>query len=199
LDILPDVQLHDNLDDFHELMHRVHEGSEEAAWELVQRYGGYIRRAVRRVLNPKLRPNFDSLDFVQLAWHSFFRMRDQAGRFEEPRHFAKYLASIAFNKVRMEARRRLDTEKHGAGREIRLERVFGRNREKMADPEPGPVDVAIARERWNQLLKGQPPSYRQIIQLKLQGHSSAEIATMLDIDQTTVRRFLNRLLIATIP
>jgi RNA polymerase sigma factor (sigma-70 family) len=126
-------------------------------------------------------------------------MRDQAGRFEEPRHFAKYLASIAFNKVRMEARRRLDTEKHGAGREIRLERVFGRNREKMADPEPGPVDVAIARERWNQLLKGQPPSYRQIIQLKLQGHSSAEIATMLDIDQTTVRRFLNRLLIATIP
>ncbi len=64
-------------DDFCTLMRRVGEGSEDAAWELVTRYGEDIRRAVRRVLNVKLRPKFNSLDFVQLVWKSFFRVARQ--------------------------------------------------------------------------------------------------------------------------
>ena len=59
--------------DFPSLMQQISMGSEDAAWELVERYGELIRRAVRRVLNKKLRSKFDSLDFVQLVWSSFFR------------------------------------------------------------------------------------------------------------------------------
>ena len=76
----------DDPTNFHDLMRRVRDGSEDAAWEFNRRYGGYIRRAVRRVLNPKLRSKFDSIDFVQLVWLSFFRMRDNADRFEKPQH-----------------------------------------------------------------------------------------------------------------
>ena len=76
-------------------MRRVREGSEDAAWEVFVRYGGYIRRAVRRVLNPKLRSKFDSLDFVQWVWLSFFRMRDKADRFETPQQLVKFLAGMA--------------------------------------------------------------------------------------------------------
>lgn len=52
-------------DDFFYLIGRVREGSEDAAWQLVERYGGHIRRTVRRALDPRLRSKFDSLDFVQ--------------------------------------------------------------------------------------------------------------------------------------
>ena len=64
-------------------------------------------------------------------------------------------------------------------------------------PQPEPIDVAIARERWEQLLKDQPPHYRRMIELKLQGHTCAEIGKILDLDVHTVRRFLEKLLHAT--
>jgi hypothetical protein len=51
--------------DFSDLMRRVREGSEEAAWELVHCYGERIRRVVRRKMSHRLRPVFDSLDFVR--------------------------------------------------------------------------------------------------------------------------------------
>ena len=92
----------DDLNGFQDLMRRVREGSEDAAWEVVRRYGGYIRRAVRRVLNPKLRYKFDSLDFVQWVWLSFFRMHDKAERFERPQFLVTFLAGMARNKVQME-------------------------------------------------------------------------------------------------
>ena len=76
LDTPANTQLNDHPDNFVALMRRVREGSEAAAWELVDKYGGHLRRAVRRVLNPMLRSKFDSLDFVQLVWDSFFRRRD---------------------------------------------------------------------------------------------------------------------------
>ena len=58
--------------------------------------------------------------------------------------------------------------------------------------------MAIAREQWERLLQDQPAHYRRIIQLKLQGHTSAEIGTILGLDAQTVRRFLKKLLHATV-
>ena len=55
-------------DNFRSLICHVREGSEDAAWDLVEQYGEAIRRAVRRALNERLRSKFDSLDFVQLVW-----------------------------------------------------------------------------------------------------------------------------------
>ena len=54
---------------------------------------------MRRVLSPELRSKFDSLDFVQWVWLSFFRVRDKADRFERPEHLVKFLAGMARNKV----------------------------------------------------------------------------------------------------
>lgn len=187
-----------DIDGFADLMRRVRAGSEQAAWKLVQDYGGYIRRAVRRVLNQKLRPKFDSLDFVQLVWQSFFRMREQVERFEDPRHFVAYVAGMANNKVRMEIRRRMATEKHDVEREVPLHHRRGKDRQKLVGREPEPADVAIAQERWEQLLNDQPSHCRRILQLKLKGHTSVEIAAMLEIDPQTVRRFLKRQLGATV-
>lgn len=184
-------------DTFRDLIRRVREGSEDAAWDLVNQYGEAIRRAVRRVLNEKLRSKFDSLDFVQIVWNSFFQARGKIDRFDRPEELAAYLAAMARNKVGMEIRRRLMTEKYNVRHEQSLEQLQAKGCPDTPSRQPAPVDVAIAREQWDRLLKGQPQHYRQIIQLRLQGHTYQSIAAAVNLDECTVRRFLKRLLHTT--
>ncbi|MGO8745189.1 MAG: RNA polymerase sigma factor, partial [Thermoguttaceae bacterium] len=108
-------------DDFHRLMQRVAEGSEEAARELVERYGESVRRAVRLAMNRRLRRMFDSVDFAQNAWGSFFRNRGRVERFETPQDLVQFLVCIARNKVIEEVRRRLGTAKSNLDRESALD------------------------------------------------------------------------------
>jgi len=181
-------------DDFNNLMKCVGEGSEEAAWELVSRYGEGIRTAVRRVLNVRLRPKFDSLDFVQIVWTSFFRVRDKCERFHRPEELVAYLLTMARNKVGMEVRRRLMTEKFN----VRQERSIGQLcEEDMICRQPAPLDIAIAHERWEGMLKDQPTHYRRIIHLRLRGYTCEEIGKAVHLHERTVRRFLQKLLDTT--
>jgi RNA polymerase sigma factor (sigma-70 family) len=180
--------------DFHSLVRRVREGSEDAAWELVNQYGESIRRAVRRALNERLRSKFDSLDFVQVVWNSLFRARDKLDQFDHPEELAAYLVKMARNKVGMEVRRRLMTEKYNVGHEQSLNQLCTRDGPDIPSRQPSPVDVAVAREQWDRLLQDQPPHYRQIIHLRLQGYTYQSIAKVVHLDECTVRRFLKKLL-----
>ena len=184
-------------DNFHSLMARVREGSEDAAWELVSEYGEAIRRAVRRVLNERMRSKFDSLDFVQIVWNSLFRVRDKLDRFDRPEELTAYLIAMAQNKVGMEVRRRLMTQKYNVGHEESLDQRQAKGYSDLASQQPAPIDVAIAREQWDRLLENQPQHYQRIIQLRLQGHTYQSIADAVHLDECTVRRFLKRLLQTT--
>ena len=177
----------DRNDDFRDLMRRLREGSEDAAWELVERYGETIRRAVRRSLNWKLRAKFDSMDFVQLVWLSFFRARHKLERFDSPAEIVAFLVTMARNKVGMEVRRRLLTRKYDVNREYPLDKP-------IAGHQPAPIDVAIAREQWDRMLLNQPKQYRQMIRLRLQGRTYEDVAHSLQVSERTVRRFIKKLL-----
>jgi RNA polymerase sigma factor (sigma-70 family) len=189
---MPELQ-----EDFRHLMQQVRDGSEDAAWDLVNQFGEAIRRAVRRALDTRLRSKFDSVDFVQLVWGSLFRVRDKLDRFDRPEELAAYLAIMARNKVGMEIRRRLLAEKRNVAREQSLDQLTARGSPELVSRQPTPVEVAIARERWDRILQGQPPHYRQIIHLRLQGYTYQGIADAVRLDECTVRRFLKRLLHAT--
>jgi RNA polymerase sigma factor (sigma-70 family) len=184
---------------FHSLIAQVRDGSEEAAWDLVSQYGEAIRRAVRRALNERMRSKFDSLDFVQIVWSSLFRVRDKLDRFDRPEELTAYLVTMAQNKVGMEVRRRLMTQKYNVGHEESLDQRQDKGYSEVASRQPAPIDVAIAHEQWDHLLQDQPPHYREIIQLRLQGHTYQAIADTVHVDECTVRRFLKRLLQSTIP
>jgi RNA polymerase sigma factor (sigma-70 family) len=175
-------------------MDQVRGGSEEAAWELVQEYGEAIRRAVRRALNHKFRSKFDSLDFVQIVWKSFFRERDNLDRFDRPQDLVAFLIGVARNKVQMEARR-FTAAGHDVRRELEDDGAHGTEAMKaLPDQRPAPIEVAIARERWDRLLQAQPAECRQIVQMRLQGHSFEEIGTALHVNKGLVWRILRRLL-----
>ena len=102
------------------------------------------------------------------------------------------------NKVGMEARRRLMTEKYNLNKERSLDDMAAGDRAELSDREPPPVEVAIAREQWERMLAGQPEHYRKIIQLRLQGCTNQEIADSLQLAESTIRRFLKRLFRETV-
>jgi RNA polymerase sigma factor (sigma-70 family) len=179
--------------DFRELMEQVRNGSEEAAWHLVECYGERVRRAVRRSLNRRLRSKFDSLDFVQLVWSSFFRTRNGLDRFGRPEELAAFLVTMARNKVGMEVRRRLLTARYNVNRERSLDGKGSDALQDLTDREPPPLDTLIARERWERIMEHQPGHYRQIVELRLQGNTHREIADRLGVAECTVRRFLKKL------
>ena len=181
----------DSDNQFRAVMELVRNGSEEAARELVATYFDELRRAVRRVLNRKLRPQFDSLDFVQMVWKSFFA-RPAAAPCDSPAQLAAFLIGIARHKVLTEARR-LEATDHDVKRERALDDSVDGARRADGRQEPLPIDVAIAHERLERFLKDRVERYREIIRLRVAGHSCSAIAAELHLDERTVRRFLKKL------
>src|SRR6516164_6871953 len=90
-----------------DFLNRIQAGDEGAARELLQRYEAEVRLVVRRQLPRLLRSRFDSLDFLQSVWGSFFfRIRTTgAAEFRDSRHLVGFLARAAKNKVIDEYRR----------------------------------------------------------------------------------------------
>jgi RNA polymerase sigma factor (sigma-70 family) len=172
------------------LMARVRNGSQEAAWELLDRYSDLVLRVVRKRLPQELRKAFDSQDFVQLAWGTVFRHRTRLCRFEKPAEFIAFLAAVAANKVRAEVRRRLHHQRHN----VNFERPLGQAADWLIAAVPTPSQVAIAREQWFRILDNQPPHYQEIVRLRYLGHRSREIADRVGLDEGTVRRVLRNLL-----
>lgn len=179
--------------DFRLLMDRVAAGCEDAARKLVEQYGEAIRRAVRRALDARLRSKFDSLDFAQLVWCSFFRDREHLDRFEQPADLIAFLVTAARNKVGLEARRHLQTDKHGVGHEHQWIEDSLKEQAQIPDGQPAAIDVVIAGEELERMLSNQPPGFRKIIQLRLQGKTHEEIAQSLHVTRGVVYRFLKRL------
>jgi len=182
--------------DFDRLIENVRTGSQEAAWELVERYSGKILRVVRRCLPDQMRSKFDSQDFLQATWHSVFQNASRLGGFEKAEEFTAFIAGVACNKVKMEVRRRVQGQKYNVGRERSLEDSPGERNPEFCAAGPTPSQVAVARERWFMLLEGQPVHYRQIIEMRFSGNSIREIAGELHMHEATIQRVLRKLTVA---
>ncbi len=173
---------------------RIQDGDEEAASELLCRYEAEVRLVVRRQLPRLLRSRFDSLDFMQSVWGSFFR-RVRAGsapsQFADRRHLVAFLARAAKNKV-IDEYRRAASLKHDMHRE---EPIFGEDQKprELASGEAGPVDMAEAKEILNQLRDLMPEHRRAVLDLKAEGLSSREVGQRLGVSERTVQRVIEDL------
>jgi RNA polymerase sigma factor (sigma-70 family) len=104
-----------------ELLSRIRNGDDEAARELLTRYEPKIRLVVRRQLPRLLRSRFDSLDFLQSVWGSFFhKIRTGPNDLDEEQNLITFLAWAARNKV-IDEYRRAGTQKQDLKREEPLE------------------------------------------------------------------------------
>ena len=108
-------------DDFAALMARAKAGDQAAIRLFLSRFGREVQMMVRARLPQKLRGQYDSSDFVQAVWLSFFsELPRDAPIFQKVVHLRQYLAGVARNKIFEQHRRLTRTEKYDICREERL-------------------------------------------------------------------------------
>ncbi|MCI0640849.1 MAG: sigma-70 family RNA polymerase sigma factor [Gemmataceae bacterium] len=176
---------------FAELMQRVQAGDTDAARLLHAEYGPHLRRAVRKRLHQKMRSRFDSLDFAQDVWMSFFADAPQRYQFETPEQLVAFLTRMARNKVAAATRNRLIRKKQNINRECRMEDPAV-PKTRLFAPTPTPSEIVGGREEWDQFLDRQPLVHRRIFLLLQKGHSSATIAAELGLSQRTINRVIRK-------
>ncbi len=184
----------EHTDDFSRLMERVTQGCPEAIAELHHRYGGHIRAVVRKRLDQRLRPLFDSVDFQQDVWASFFCGDLKRCHFTTPEALVRFLCEMANSKVVDVFRQRLRSPTHNLNREQSLDQLhFVEVATEVAARNPSPSQLAIANEKWQQLLQEQPEPNRRILELLRVGHTHEEIAAKLGLNAKKVQRFIQSL------
>lgn len=181
--------------EFQKILERVCAGSEDAIWELIETYGPHIQRVVRRRLNHKMRSKFDSLDFVQMVWASFFTEREKLVNFKEPSELSRYLAILAQRKLIQESRRRLQGVKHNVDLECQL---AGEAEEESAYTRKSntPSQIVMAKDELECMMANRSDRDRQVVELRMQGLKFVEIAEKLGIHERTAREVIGKLAVA---
>jgi len=180
----------DEGEQFRDLILRVHAGSEEATRELLQTYGDHIRRVVRRRLVGRLRRRFDVTDFEQSVWAAFFTRWDS---FDRPEHLVAFLVATARKKVATANRRHVRAQKRAVGNERSLDGSAAAEVLLVPDGLPTPSQVAMGREKWDQIQECTPRRGHPILEMLRQGATHQEIASRLGVTKKTVQRLLRRL------
>jgi RNA polymerase sigma-70 factor (ECF subfamily) len=182
----------DERSEFAQLLSRLRAGDPSATALLCERYGPFIRAAVRRQLHPRLRARFDSLDFVQDVWASFLAIPTDRYTFDTPQSLLAFLNRVAYNKVVEVVRQRFETQKADINREVSVDQREGGG-DRLASSVATPSQWAVAGEEWERLLNRFPVGHRVIILRLREGYSHEDIASMSKVSLSTVNRVVRRL------
>lgn len=175
-----------------ELIARARSGDETAIREFLFRFEPEVRIMVRGHLPRTLRTRFDSMDFVQSVWETFFlRLRERPETFENIQHLRGFLAGVARNKVFAEHRKQT-AQKHAITREepLYIRRGGQEVQREMVSPEHTPSKEMQASERLAQLTSGCTPLEVKVITLRHEGLTIEEIASRTGIHERSVRRII---------
>ena len=132
-----------------------------------------------------MRTLYDSQDFSQAVWGTFYARVDELTQFDSPEPLIRYLTRVAHNKVIDQYRRR-------STRDLKGHRLDSAH-DVPAPSTPTPSENAMANESWDNLVDGQPKPLTDIANLRREGRTAAEIAAELGLSISKVRRSMAKL------
>jgi RNA polymerase sigma-70 factor (ECF subfamily) len=174
---------------FQHFLRRVRAGDAEAAEELVRLYEPAIRRVVRiRLVDPRLRRVFDSMDICQSVLASFFT-RAALGQYQldTPEQLLKLLAAMARHKVADQAAR-----EQADRRDNRRLATNGPPVEAFPAAASDPGQGLAAREILDEVRRRLSAEERQLLELRSQGQDWATIAAAQGGSAEALRKRLSR-------
>jgi RNA polymerase sigma-70 factor (ECF subfamily) len=175
-------------DSLEALLERLCSGDEAAAERVFREYEPYLRLVVRRMLPARLRAKFDSVDVVQSVWGDLLDgFREADWHFKDAAHLRAFLVTATKNRFldRLRQHRRALERERSIEEESLGEQV-------LAD-DPRPSEVAQADELWEEMLALCPPAHRELLRLKREGRSLADIAARSGLHPSSVRRIFYEL------
>jgi RNA polymerase sigma-70 factor, ECF subfamily len=161
-----------------------------AAEEIFERFGGRLIGLARTRLNRALRRKLDPEDVLQSVLGSFFR-RQRDGEFDLESWDGLW-ALLVLMTVRKCCRQseHFHAARRDARREVAATSTPSGEVLDLAGREPTPYEAALLADVVEDLLNGLGPRDRQVVALRLQGFSVAEISGEIQRTQRTVRRVL---------
>jgi RNA polymerase sigma factor (sigma-70 family) len=182
----------DDSNDFDLLLAAARSGDETAMQRLVSQYEPELRIVARHRLGPALRPHLDTIDLVQSV-HRSLLIGLRANRFDisSPEKLIGLAVTIVRRKAakhwrHLKRQQRLSTQDE-AGDD------FVDTMLSLQTPQTDvPADVAT-QEVLAQWLAGLDNIEKQLITMRLEGHSTAEVAKALELDPDVLRVKLSRL------
>ena len=172
------------------LLSRARQRDPEAVSEICRQYEPRLRVVARVLLGPALRPYLDSVDLTQSVHKSILvGLRDEKFRIADP----EQLVGLALTVLRRKAARHW--------RHIRRQqRLSGAGGEGMASGLADPVgtgldpaDEAQFQDQVRHLCGHLDDVERRILDLRLEGHSSPEIAALTGLSAVNIRVRMTRL------
>jgi len=168
-------------------------GNESAARDLFERYCGRLLDLARRRLSPKVAQRVDPEDIVQSVFRTFFtRVRNNEFILNGVGDLFGLLVQLTIRKaIRQMAFHR--AAKRNPDMEVDL---VTQDRDLLveicASGPPPDVEVSMANELEQFLLQLKPLD-RKVLEMKLDGHSTAEIAIAVGSYERKIRRSLERI------
>lgn len=174
------------------LVAQARQGDQAAMARLVDQYAAEVRMVARARLGAPLRPYVDSVDLVQSV-HRSVLMGLRNDRFDVSN--PGQLLALALTIVRRKTARHWRRVK----RQQRLSGVGQRSGESpqllalLSAPELDPARAAAAEDQAEQIYSKLEDTDRRLIQLRLEGYSTAEAARSMGLDPDVLRVRLSRL------
>ena len=165
---------------------------EQALFERLSEYEPEIRRAARVRLSPLLRPHLDSVDLVQSVFIALLDgLRRDKLDLSNPDKLVALSAQIIRRKVarvwrRMQRRSRLNSR-------LDLPREIDPQSIPMPGDDTDPADAAQLRDSIREVLVHLEFDERRLIELRLEGYSTADAARALGASPDVLRVRLSRL------
>jgi RNA polymerase sigma factor (sigma-70 family) len=182
----------DLAEEFDTLMMRVRLGDEVALEQLVQRYESEIRLTARVLLRPLLRPYLDSVDLVQSVHRRLMLgLRENKFDISSPEKLVGLAVTMVRHKIgeqwrHLQRQTRLDDSGTDTAEQSAL-------LTSLSSPQPGPAQTAQYNDLVRHLYAQVTDTERRVIELRLQGYSTVEVANELGITADVLRVRLHRL------
>ncbi len=167
-------------------------GNQEAAQQLFSRYLEKLVALARQRISQRLASRVDPEDVVQSVFRTFFQ-RAKQGQFtiEHEDDLCKLLVRITLHKTLRQvefhrAAKRNPSLETGQADESQ-ERLL-----ELLDDEPTPETANIFLDQLEHFLAQLKPQERQILELRMQGYSTEEIAQKLGTYDRRIRRIMER-------
>lgn len=179
--------------DDRELIRMFKAGSESAARELFDRYCERLMKLAKRRIGQRMTSRVDPEDVLQSAFRTFFtRVKNEQFTFEGENDLFKLLIRLTVHKTLRQvayhraAKRNPEVETgHGSDAQEMLQQI-------AADAPSPDVEITLLDE-FERFLAQLPEFDRKVLEMRLAGHSSNEIATELGSYDRKVRRVLERI------
>jgi RNA polymerase sigma-70 factor, ECF subfamily len=175
------------------LLIRLRNGDERAASEVVDLYADRLVRLASRRISQRLASRIGAEDIVQSVFRTFFH-RARQGEFElhDREDMTRLLARITLRKTFRQVAHHL-RDKRSVAREAVADDDSQKFLLGLLAREPAPEEAVALLDEMETLLAGLKDDDRRIVELKLQGYTSLEIADQLGVSDRKVRRLMERL------